>query len=317
MNSNASAIVTLCSRMCVGEGVAPLEPKEWSALAKLLMDHQLQPGDLFAFSEADMKERLQLAEDQAQRLLRLIDRSASLSFEISQYENMGISVITRADEQYPKRLKKVLGNQCPPLFYYAGELELLNRPTVGYAGSRTVDDADEDFTRQTVRKTVQQGYGVVSGGAKGVDSIAEEEALFCGSTAVAYLADSLMRKMRSGAVVRAVQDGKLVLLSVVKPDAGFQAGIAMMRNRYIYAQSSATVIVRADLNKGGTWSGATENLKNGWCPEFCWDQEHYPGNRALIQKGAHPVDEHWDGDVLSEREPQRELKSVQMSIFDL
>ena len=70
-------------------------------------------------------------------------------------------------------------------------------------------------------------------------------------------------------------------------------------------------------NKGGTWSGATENLKNGWCPEFCWDQERYPGNRALIQKGAHPIDEKWDGDVIPERDPQRELKSVQMSIFDL
>lgn len=317
MNPNASAIVTLCSHMCVGEGVVPLEPKEWSTLAKLLMDRQLQPGDLFAFSEADMKERLQLAGDQAQRLLRLIDRSASLSFEISQYENMGISVITRADEQYPRRLKKILGNQCPPLFYYAGELELLNCPTVGYAGSRTVEEADIDFTRQTVRKTVQQGYGVVSGGAKGVDSIAEGEALSCGSTAIAYLSDSLLRKMRASAIVRPVQDGKLVLLSVVKPDAGFQAGIAMMRNRYIYVQSAATVIVRTDLNKGGTWSGATENLKNGWCPEFCWDQERYPGNRALIQKGAHPIDEKWDGDVILQRDPQRELKSVQMSIFDL
>ena len=317
MNPNASAIVTLCSHMCVGEGVVPLEPKEWSTLAKLLMDRQLQPGDLFAFSEADMKERLQLAGDQAQRLLRLIDRSASLSFEISQYENMGISVITRADEQYPRRLKRILGNQCPPLFYYAGELELLNCPTVGYAGSRTVEEADIDFTRQTVRKTVQQGYGVVSGGAKGVDSIAEGEALSCGSTAIAYLSDSLLRKMRASAIVRPVQDGKLVLLSVVKPDAGFQAGIAMMRNRYIYVQSAATVIVRTDLNKGGTWSGATENLNNGWCPEFCWDQEHYPGNKAIIQKGAHPIDEHWDGDVMSERDLPGKPKPEQLSIFDL
>ena len=122
------------------------------------------------------------------------------------------------------------------------------------------------LTKQTVRKTVQQGYGVVSGGAKGIDSIAENEALSCGSTAVAYLSDSLLRKMRSSAVIRPVQDGTLVLLSVVKPDAGFQAGIAMMRNRYVYAQSSGTVIVRSDFNKGGTWSGAVDNLKHGWCP---------------------------------------------------
>ena len=99
MNLNAHAIVTLCSHMCVGEGVVPLEPKEWSELAKLLMEKQLQPADLLGFSEAEMKERLQLGTDQAQRLARLVDRSASLSFELSQYENMGIFVITRADEQ--------------------------------------------------------------------------------------------------------------------------------------------------------------------------------------------------------------------------
>ena len=264
-----------------------------------------------------MKERLLLGTDQAQRLARLVDRSASLSFELSQYENMGIFVITRADEQYPKRLKKVLGNQCPPLFYYAGNLALLDCRSVGYAGSRSVGEEDIAFTKQTVRKTVQQGYGVVSGGAQGIDSIAQNEALSSGSTAIAYLSDSLLRKMRSSTVIRPVQDGKLVLLSAVKPDAGFQAGIAMMRNRYIYAQSRGTVIVRSDYNKGGTWAGAVDNLKHGWCPEFCWDQKHYSGNRALIQQGAHPIDVQWDGDVMSERYQEKNPGQEQMSLFDL
>lgn len=317
MNLNAHAIATLCSHMCVGEGVAPLEPKEWSVLAKLLMEKQLQPSDLLGFSEAEMKEQLQLSTDQAQRLVRLVDRSGSLSFELSQYENMGIFIVTRADEGYPKRLKAVLGNQCPPLFYYAGSLELLDGRAVGYVGSRSVGEEDIAFTKQTVRKTVGQGYGVVSGGAKGIDSIAQSEALSCGSTAVAYLSDSLLRKMRSSAVIRPVQDGKLVLLSVVKPDAGFQAGIAMMRNRYIYAQSNAAVIVRSDYNKGGTWSGAMDNLKHGWCPAFCWDQKHYPGNKALIRQGAHPIDGQWDADVMSERYQENKPEQEQMSLFDL
>ena len=38
-------------------------------------------------------------------------------------------------------------------------------------------------------------------------------------------------------------------MSVAKPDAAFHVGFAMMRNRYIYAQSEATVVVRADLTK--------------------------------------------------------------------
>ena len=89
----------------------------------------------------------------------------------------------------------------------------------------------------------------------------------------------------------------MLLISVAKPDSGFNAGIAMMRNKYIYAQSEATVIVKSDYNKGGTWSGATENLKNKWCKEFCWNNLKYNGNQALIKKGAIPIDDNWDGNL--------------------
>lgn len=314
MNMNSYAIVALCSHICVGDGVVPLEPKEWSQLAKLLLEKQMQPSDLLELSEQEMKDRLQLGNDHAQRIGRLVQRSASLSFELSKYENMGIGVVTRADDAYPKKLKKVLGNNCPPLFYHAGDLSLLDHQSVGYVGSRSVAEDDEAFTRQTVRKTVGNGSLVVSGGAKGVDSIAEEEALSCGGKAIGYLSDSMLRKLRSSATIRAIQDGDLVLLSVVKPDAGFNAGVAMMRNRYIYAQSSGTVVVKADHKKGGTWSGATENLKHGWVPTFCWDRKSYPGNVALIQLGAIPVDEAWDGDVLS---TQRLVMDAEQLAFDV
>ena len=62
------------------------------------------------------------------------------------------------------------------------------------------------------------------------------------------------------------------------------------------AQSSGTVIIRSDKGKGGTWAGATENLKHAWCPTFCRDCE-YPGNQELIKLGAIPVTDDWDGDV--------------------
>jgi predicted Rossmann fold nucleotide-binding protein DprA/Smf involved in DNA uptake len=61
-----------------------------------------------------------------------------------------------------------------------------------------------------------------------------------------------------------------------------------MRNRYIYAQSSGTVVIRSDRGKGGTWAGATEDLKKRWCPVFCRDY-NYPGNKELIRLGAIPV----------------------------
>ena len=176
MNLNANAIFTLCSHLCVGEQVVPLEPKEWGDLAKRLMDAGLQPESIFELTRAEFKEKLFVSEEYTDRIFRLLDRNASLSFELSQLQNMGISAITRADREYPAKLKKVLGNNCPPIFYVAGDLSLLDYKYVGYVGSRTVSEDDIAFTRNTVAKTVRSGFGVVSGGAKGIDTVSEEQA---------------------------------------------------------------------------------------------------------------------------------------------
>ena len=57
MNSNSNAIFTLCSHLCVGDNVVPLEPKEWGDLAKKLMEAGLQPESIFDLSKAELKEK--------------------------------------------------------------------------------------------------------------------------------------------------------------------------------------------------------------------------------------------------------------------
>lgn len=313
MNQNAEAIAILCSHLCTGEGVKPLESAEWSKLAQWLVEHKMDPKDLLEFSREDFLTELNCTPEAADRFSRLIGRSVSLSFEISRYASMGINLVTRADQEYPRQLKQKLGNACPPVFYCAGDLNLLREPCVGYAGSRKAEQQDLDFTVQTVQKTAARGFGVVSGGAKGVDSAAETTALDLGRPVIVYLADSLMRRIKRKEVLQAVQDGRMVLLSTMKPDAGFQAWAAMARNRLIYCQSSAAVVVRSDLNKGGTWTGAVECLKHQWRPVFCWNREDYPGNAALIQQGAAGIDETWDGDISPLPAPET---PEQLSLFD-
>lgn len=316
MNQDSNAILTLCSHICVGEGVRPLEPKEYSELAQKLLLAEKTPKDLFNFSTDDFKSILGLNEEQIARVVRLLDRNASLSFELSNYQNMGIEAVTRSDLGYPKNLKKKLSNTCPPIFYYAGDLSLLERQYIGYVGARTVTNEDISFTIQTVRKTVSLGYGVVSGGAKGIDTISGNESLLNNGFTVEYLSDSLLKKLKKSDVVKNIQQGKLLLMSVSKPDAGFNVGMAMMRNKYIYAQSIGTVIIHSDLNKGGTWNGANENLKNNWCTTLCWDYP-YPGNQELIKNGAVPISEDWDGKIPEQiSKPCTEEKYVQPSFFD-
>lgn len=315
MNERSTAIAVLCSHLCVGEGVTPLEPKEYSSFATLLRSKKIDPEDILRFGKQDFVQQLDMTEIQADRFLRLLDRSASLSFEISKYESMGITVLTRADAAYPKKLKEKLGNACPPLFYAAGDPTIAAQSAIGFVGSRSIGESDILFTQSAVRNVLNNGHIIVSGGAKGCDSIAEETALDIGGAAIAYLSDSMMRKLRNAKTLQAVQQGKLFLLSVVKPDAGFNTGVAMMRNRYIYAQSEATVVVKSDFNKGGTWNGATENLKNQWALTLCRNHLSYPGNKALIEKGAIPVEDDWDGSIQAFTAKEKQESVQQLSLF--
>ena len=74
-----------------------------------------------------------------------------------------------------------------------------------------------------------------------------------------------------------------------KPNAGFQVGLAMNRNKYIYASSKATFIVASDYNKGGTWAGVTENMRNNWTKTFIKEDTKSKGVQELIKLGVIPI----------------------------
>ncbi len=315
MNNNATAIIVLCSHLCVGDGIKPLEPNEWMKMAEKLLAVKYQPVDLLSFSTQDFSTILDLNQDQIIRIQRLIDRSASISFELQKYQNMGISIVTRADAEYPRKLKTTLGKTCPPIFYYVGDISLTNQDLVGFVGSRNINTQDLNFTKSTVCTINKRGYSVVSGGANGVDSVAHEESLINGYFSVDFISDSLVKRLRNKSLISAVQEKRALILSASNPDSGFNTGLAMMRNKFIYAQSVGTVVVKADYDKGGTWSGAVENIKNQWCPTFCWSNPEYPGNVALIDRGAIAIDKNWDGSI-SDHKMEKVVTTEQLSLFD-
>lgn len=299
MNENSQAIIILCSHLCPPEGINPLSISEWSKVAEALMNHKLEPKDLLDFTGYEIDSLFAgtgIKDITSERLMRLMDRSAGLFAEVSRYESEGIKIYTRADKEYPVKLKQKLKQKCPPLFYCAGDISIAEIKVVGYAGSRDIDSDDEEFTRKTVMKTCSYRHGVVSGGAKGVDSTAAQTAFEANMPLIEYIAGGLSAMMKKKVIRESVIAKKRLILSEVNPDAGFSVGSAMSRNKYIYAQSEASVIIKSDLGNGGTWTGAIENLKHKWCKLFCRDI-NYPGNVELIRQGAIPIKEDWNGDI--------------------
>ena len=315
MDQNSAAIIILCSHLCAGENIKPFEPAEWSKLADRLSECGLQPCGLLSFTNDDFEGKLDFNKSDIQRISRLIGRSGSIAFEIKKYASMGINIMTKADNFYPEILKEKLGRSCPPIFYYAGNPEIANKKFVGFVGSRNANADDEKFTALTAAKTNANGFAVVSGGAKGIDSISSAVSIINGSFCVEYIADSMINKIKSKNTADAIINNRLLILSAANPDTGFNTGIAMMRNKFIYAQSNGTVVIKSDYNTGGTWNGAVNNLNKQWCVTFCRNNPEYKGNMELIKLGAVPIDETWDGDVLKYKinKPQQ---PEQLSLFD-
>lgn len=293
MQQDRLAIICLCNHFKREEGIQPLTPAEFRELSFLLNRYGKTPGSLFHISMGELAS-MGVSSVDARRIFILLDRIPIIETMLGSYRSMGIHVVTSAELSYFPTLKSTLGHNCPPVLCYVGDLSLCEKSAIGFVGSRDISPEDAEFAIQAVNKTTAQGYAIVSGGARGSDSVSEETALWNGGSVVEFPAVPLLRKMRDPKIVPFLEGNQLLLASPVAPSTGFSSALATTRNRMIYAHSTATIVIRATKCKGGTWSGATDAIKHRLCPVLCRDYP-YEGNQGLLQKGAIPIDESWDG----------------------
>ena len=108
---------------------------------------------------------------------------------------------------------------------------------------------------------------------------------------------------------------RLLLITDMKPDTGFLAARAMNRNKFIYASAYGTFVVSSDYNKGGTWTGAVEAIRNGWGKTLIWDRSEYKGNKKLIEKGGIPYElsEEKLYDIVTKKETYEQIDFLNMA----
>ena len=260
---NTQAILLLTAPLILGRerrsSPKPLTAGEYNRLARRLQELRRQPADLLSNGAQTLLEECRLDLDR-ERLDRLLDRGFLLSQAIERWRTRALWVTSRADAEYPQRLKKRLREQAPPVLYGCGDHDDLDRGGVAVVGSRNVDDSLIGYTEGVGRLAAEARRTLVSGGARGIDQAAMRGALDAGGTVACVLADGLERAATRREHRDAVMDGRLVLICPYDPAAGFLVGHAMQRNKLIYALSDAALVVSAEFEKGGTWTGAVEQL---------------------------------------------------------
>lgn len=286
MSEDAKAILLLCGYLGGESGAEPLNQRDYTQVVQWLRGKNLRPSDLLVPDHVTP-----LAQDSGldeQRLRALLQRGVLLGFAVERWNQSGIWVICRSDRDYPKRYWDHLKDKAPPILFGAGDRTLLQGGGFAIVGSRDVDAEGEAFARGVAERCARERMPVVSGGARGVDQVAMASALEAGGTVLGVLADTLLRRSVEREARRALADGRLLLISPYHPEAGFNVGNAMGRNKLIYGLADYGLVVSSDYNKGGTWEGAVEELKREQSlPVFVRTGPKVPkGNPELIKKGA-------------------------------
>lgn len=298
INNDTMTILLLTSHLgsMSRNDMQPLGAMEWNRFALWLKEKNVHPADLLTGNPSDLLHGWNEKRCPQERLMGLLNRGVLLGVALEKWERAGLWVLIHTDADYPEKLKERLKESAPPVFFGCGNRRLLNASGVAVVGSRNASPEDLAFSAAFGKKLALSGKAVISGGARGVDESAMTGAIAVEGTVVGVLADSLLKASVSQKYRSAIQRKNVVLISPYYPEAPFNVGNAMARNKFIYCLADSAVVVHSG-REGGTWNGAMENLKKGWVPLWVKQtSDKMAGNAELVNRGAQ-----WLSDESTER----------------
>jgi len=294
MRGAEECLLLLCCKL--GQPVKPLTPAEYRQMESYVAAMTLTrpKGDLGKITPKYLAT-LGYSEEMSSRILSLLDRPRALHDYLAAHKDVG--VLTRLDERFPQRLRR-LGVDCPAVLFCKGDTSLLNGRCVAAVGSRMLFPRGYAFAQEVGRRAAQEGFTLVSGNAAGADSAAQEACLQAGGRVVCFVPDELTR-------YRAREN--VLYCSAYGYDLPFSNARALYRNLLIHALGEKTLVAQCPAASGGTWSGTSENLKRRLSDVYVLN-DGSDGANALVALGAIPVEDRLP--------PITELQPSQLSIFD-
>ena len=200
----------------------------------------------------------------------------------------GIHVLRYNDETYPQSLSEI--DQYPPILFYQGDLQCLQRRTVAMVGSRAASYSGQKAARKLSRDLSAAGISIVSGMACGIDSASHQGCLDGGSPTIAVTGcglDIVYPRENTGLRDDILSKGGLILTEYApgeKP-AGWHFPF---RNRIICGISQALILIEAKIRSGSMTSvqHALDQGKDVFVYPGDPDSEYFEGNHRLLREGG-------------------------------
>ena len=172
-----------------------------------------------------------------------------LETELSLIEKYEISWVTVFDACYPALLKQIY---LPPVILYYKGCSLERSPLLAVVGSRKGDSYGKLAVERIIPPLVEQGYGIVSGGALGIDALAHAATIASqGSTFVVLGSGLLWPYPRSHVrLFKQVVESGGALISCFPLQQEALPGLFPARNRIIAGLSQGCLVVQAARASG-------------------------------------------------------------------
>ncbi|MDO8840093.1 MAG: DNA-processing protein DprA [Parvibaculum sp.] len=176
-----------------------------------------------------------------------IATAADAEAELSKLTRLDARLLVWGDGDYPARLAAI--DPPPPVIAVMGSAELLARPSIAIVGSRNASAAGRRIAGDMAKELGTEGFVVVSGLARGIDTAAHRAALATGTAAVLAGGLDIVYPDENRELQALIADGG-TLVSEMPPGTSPQARHFPRRNRLISGLSLAVIVVEAALRSG-------------------------------------------------------------------
>ena len=250
--------------------------------------------EIFNASDSDLSDALRTAP-QAERIIKSQRNLQYIEDTLKNMESKGIAYFSRNHERFPSLLKEI---PDPPLgIFYIGTLPADNTNKVAIIGSRRCSEYGLLTARLLAKPLAQAGVVVVSGMARGVDSMAHRGALQGGGDTIAVVG--------SGVDICYPADNKPLRLEIIQsgcvlseypPGTRPTPAFFPARNRIISGLCQGVVVTEA-AKKSGTLITVNQAMEQGrevLAVPGNISSKLSQGTNQLIREGAHPISDHTD-----------------------
>ena len=212
------------------------------------------------------------------------------SAELERMSEAGVRAVPRFHPSYPARLREI--DDAPPVIYVRGDWLPEDEWSVAVVGTRRATAYGRQAAGELARGLAANRITVVSGLARGVDSIAHRAALEANGRTVAVLAsglDTIYPAEHARLAEEIAERGALITDYPLgtKPRAEFFP----RRNRIMSGLSLGTLIVEGDYTSGAmiTARSAIEQNREVFVVPGSIFSPQSRGPLALLRDGATPV----------------------------